>query len=313
LYRTSLRNSFYPLVFRQLLYLFSPLFALFFLKRLLIFCILLFDLFRFGWKYLPFTDKQYLFPQTDVIAYIQNQPGIFRVEKEKGPLFTPNTWTAYHLQSTSGYDPMALDSYSKYFQEKLNNQKPDSPPSRYSEIDFYNASNLGQANVKYLLALKYDQVDKYSPSGTHLNYKINQKDWKQVFEYGSVVVLENKFFTPRAQILNQPQSLVNITDYSPTKISLTATSDQDNSTLILKDTFYPGWKAYVNGQEVPIEKYEKIYRSIKIPSGNNYIEFRYIPESFRIGATASIIGLIVYLFLLILSKKTRFFSLPSKS
>jgi hypothetical protein len=41
--------------------------------------ITLFDLFRFGWKFLPFSNREYLFPQTKVINYLQNQKGPFRV------------------------------------------------------------------------------------------------------------------------------------------------------------------------------------------------------------------------------------------
>jgi len=299
-YMVAIRNLFLPVVLSCFI-----IFNLAFIKknnfkRILILFIVIFDLFRFGWKYTPFINKEYIFPKTDITTFLQNQPGLFRIEKEKGPLLTPNTWTAYGLSSPSGYDPMALNDYSKYFQSSFNNQKEDPGSSRYSEIDNYNAKELGEANVKYLLALKYDKIDKISSDGKSLNYKINVKEWNKVYEYGSVVILENKEFKPRIEILNQnnQESIKNIF-YSANKISFQANSLKDNSTLILRDTWYPGWKAFVNNKEVPIDKYLNIYRQINISKGESTIEFIYKPKSFYYGLYISGFSLIIWLIFII--------------
>jgi len=299
-YMVALRNLFIPILLSS-----SFIFILAFIKNnnikaILILFLVIFDVFRFGWKYTPFVNKEYIFPKTNLTSFLQNQPGLFRIEKENGPLLTPNTWTAYGLSSTSGYDPMAIKDYSLFYNQNLNGQRSNSTPSRYSEISTYNAKNLGEANVKYLLALKYDNIDKISSAGDHLNYKINLIDWKRVYEYGSVVVLENKEFKPRIEVLNQKnqESIKNIM-YSANKITFQANSQKDNSTLVLRDTWYPGWKAYVNDIEVPIDKYLNIYRQIIIPKGESRIKFIYQPKTFYYGIYISSFAFIVWLIFII--------------
>jgi len=302
-YMVSIRNLFLPILLSC-----SIAFILAFiknnnLKRVFILVIVIFDLFRFGWKYTPFINKEYIFPKTNITTFLQNQPGLFRIEKEKGPLLTPNTWTAYSLSSTSGYDPMALNDYSKYFQSSLNNQKENPGSSRYSEINNYDAKALGESNVKYLLALKYDKIDKISSTGDHINFKINQKDWKKVYEYGSVVVLENQKFKPRIEIKNQGS--IDSILYSANRISFKINSSEDNSTLILRDTWYPDWKAFINNKEVPIDKYLGIYRQINIPKGESSIEFIYQPKSFYYGLYISCFSLVVWLIFIIKFKNKK--------
>jgi len=299
-YMVAIRNLFLPIVLSCFIIFILAFIKNDNLKRVLILFVVIFDLFRFGWKYTPFVNKEYIFPKTNITTFLQNQSGLFRIEKEKGPLLTPNTWTAYGLSSTSGYDPMALGNYSIFFQEYINSQKNVNYTSRYSEIDTYNAKSLSEANVKYILALKYDKIDKISSDGKNLNYKINTKEWNNVYEYGSVIVLENKEFKPRIEILNQnnPTAIKNIF-YSANKISFQANSLEDNSTLVLRDTWYPGWKAFVNNKEIPIDKYLNIYRQINIPKGENSIEFIYQPKSFYYGLYLSGFALIIWLILVV--------------
>ncbi|HET7771558.1 MAG TPA: YfhO family protein, partial [Chloroflexota bacterium] len=53
--------------------------------------------------------------------------------------------------------------------------------------------------------------------------------------------------------------------------------------LFANDLVYPGWRAYVDGQETPIHRANYIFRSIYVPAGQHTIEFVYRPRSFRLG------------------------------
>ncbi|MFA5750447.1 MAG: YfhO family protein [Candidatus Shapirobacteria bacterium] len=305
-YMVSIRNLFFPIVLSFLIVFILAFIKKTSLKRFLLLLIVILDLFRFGWKFTPFVKKEYVFPKTDIINFLQNQPGLFRVEKEKGPLLTPNTWMAYGLSSSSGYDSLALNSYYLFYNQNLNGQKTSFDTSRYSEIDNYDATALGEANVKYLLVLKYNEINKINQNGNYLNNKINQKDWKKVYEYGSVVILENTKLKPRIEILNQKnqESIKNIY-YSANKIYFQTNSTEDNAVLVLRDTWFPGWKAFVNKKEVPIDKYLNIYRQINIPKGKSEVEFIYKPKSFYNGLYISIISLMIWILLIVKFRNTK--------
>ena len=81
--------------------------------------------------------------------------------------------------------------------------------------------------------------------------------------------------------------------------------------LVLSDTYYPGWKAYMrrtqmeqmgtdgtDGEEVRILRANYNFRAVPIPKGEHTVTFVYEPESFKRGLTISIIslGLLVGLF-----------------
>ncbi len=61
--------------------------------------------------------------------------------------------------------------------------------------------------------------------------------------------------------------------------------------VLLADTFYPGWYATVDGAPTPIYRADYVMRAVFVTAGDHEIEFRYVPLSFRLGATISCITL----------------------
>jgi hypothetical protein len=53
--------------------------------------------------------------------------------------------------------------------------------------------------------------------------------------------------------------------------------------LVLLDNNYPGWLATVDGKDVAIEGFNRIYRAVPVPAGKHRVDFRYEPMSFRYG------------------------------
>ena len=54
-------------------------------------------------------------------------------------------------------------------------------------------------------------------------------------------------------------------------------------TVVLADLWYPGWKAYVNGEESAILIADHAFRGVDVPKGEGVIEFVYDPWSFKAG------------------------------
>jgi len=53
--------------------------------------------------------------------------------------------------------------------------------------------------------------------------------------------------------------------------------------LVLGDTYFPGWKAEINGREVPVFRANYLLRGIAVDSGRHRVRFFYHPLSFHIG------------------------------
>jgi Bacterial membrane protein YfhO len=82
----------------------------------------------------------------------------------------------------------------------------------------------------------------------------------------------------------QRSSLVpaQITSYSPNFVSIEATLEQDGL-LVLTDTYYPGWRAWVDGSEQPILRTNYLFRGVMLTRGQHTVEFRFWPQSFQLG------------------------------
>jgi hypothetical protein len=65
--------------------------------------------------------------------------------------------------------------------------------------------------------------------------------------------------------------------------------------LILSDTWYPGWEAWVDGQPTAIKKANGLFRAIWLPKGNHTVEFKYRNRGFETGALITLAALMVSL------------------
>jgi len=85
-------------------------------------------------------------------------------------------------------------------------------------------------------------------------------------------------------------------------------------------TFYfPGWKAYVDGQEVPIEFQDMNYRGVityQVPEGNHQVMLRFEDTKMRllgkVVTVSTVISLVMIYFCLRLRNSAKSFSRPSK-
>jgi hypothetical protein len=60
-------------------------------------------------------------------------------------------------------------------------------------------------------------------------------------------------------------------------------------TLVLADAWYPGWKAYVNGEETQIWIANHMLRAVPVPAGEVTVEFVYDPWSFKLGVILMVV------------------------
>ncbi len=289
--KTALRNLVVPMAILGISMIATLLFRKKSLFVPLMIALLMVDMFRFGWKYLPFSDPRYVFPQTEVTDFLEKQTGVFRVDKEYGPVLSPNTWTMYGLMSPSGYDPMAVANYTKKFNQDINNDKENY--SRYAEAKRYDAKTLGKYNVRYFLALK--RYEDWRIGGEMINDQIQITNWERVAESKTVAVLENKDYLPRAFVKNNTDSgMVEITEYQANKVVINYDLKKKGEVVLL-DTYYPGWVAKINGKVVSIDKYEEVFRSVAVEAGQGIIEFNYEPATFYWGIRISIVATLVWL------------------
>jgi hypothetical protein len=84
---------------------------------------------------------------------------------------------------------------------------------------------------------------------------------------------------------------VQIMSESNNRLALQAEVAED-SLLVLSDTYYPGWKAFVDGKETKIYRADYTFRAIPLNAGTHRVEFVYHPISFKLGVGVTILGIL---------------------
>ena len=93
-----------------------------------------------------------------------------------------------------------------------------------------------------------------------------------------------------------------VADYRPNSIFIKTNSEGKNF-LVLSETYYPGWKAYIDGEKTKIYRTNGMLRGVLVPSGNRIVKFVYDPWSFKVGGIISLITFISLLIGLIRCRK----------
>jgi Bacterial membrane protein YfhO len=91
-----------------------------------------------------------------------------------------------------------------------------------------------------------------------------------------------------------PPGSARLVTYEPERVVAMASAARP-SLLVLTDSFYPGWKATVDGRSTPIERVDYLLRGLPIPPGTHRVEFRYEPASYRAGWIISLLSALAVL------------------
>ena len=121
----------------------------------------------------------------------------------------------------------------------------------------------------------------------------------QVYAYG----FDTQKFEDAYNKLNQSPLLV--TDFKDSSIKGTINAIQDG-TLYTSISYEKGWKAYVDGKEVPTKALKNGMLTINLTKGTHDVSFKFVPEGFVPGVIISLISLLILaLYIVFLSMKKK--------
>lgn len=102
----------------------------------------------------------------------------------------------------------------------------------------------------------------------------------------------------------RPADQVTVERYSGRTVSLRVAASC-SGLLVLPDTYFPGWKATVNGEERAILPTDGAFRGVVVPEGTSTVVFRYEPRPFRAGVGLAAAGLTAFLVIGIAARRRR--------
>ena len=117
--------------------------------------------------------------------------------------------------------------------------------------------------------------------------KILERLSKKEFEPLKEVVLDQPLSIPLKKTFKAQAHIIRYTNH---QVAIRAFVN-GSGVLILADSFYPGWRAYVDGEEKEVLRANLCFRAVPLSAGEHMVEFRYQPRSFTIGLAISLLTL----------------------
>lgn len=85
-----------------------------------------------------------------------------------------------------------------------------------------------------------------------------------------------------------------ITHYTPHRVELHVTAVPTDSYVVLADAWYPGWKATVNDENVPVYRANVMFRAVPVPAGESRVVFYFEPDLWYGGMAAGAIAWVLW-------------------
>lgn len=250
------------------------------------------------------SPEKNVFRVTDVVNYIKNDKGTFRIADLIG---LPANWWAYHfVENVHGYSSAKIRIYQDMLDVAAMGTGSEPRPGNSIIVNPFLWNML---NVKYIVAKQ--QVMASAPSFTgsdgtlvYANPSVMPRAW-----FVDTVIVESDrlktlhhlrdatFNLQTTAYVEQslpvkPQSpsagnVVTMTHKENQRIAFNTKTDAERL-MVISEVYYPEWHCYVDGKEVPIYRTNFLVRGVVVPAGSHTVELRFSSPAYSLGKTISI-------------------------
>jgi len=275
------------------------------------------DLVGWGISYNRPVHRDQVFPQTPGITFLQSDQDLFRVTGLED-VFPPSTLGVYQLQDIAGHDPLAPDRY----RQALQLIDPDTRFGVRGTIMRLNSKTvdlgsplLDLMNLKYIADHPFAYNEEFiTQDGTFV--KVYGGPDMTIYE--NTEVLPRCYVVSQAEVVADPEAILarlasgqvdpreialleeeppeplsgkseaegqvvpEIVSYTANRV-VVQTEVKDSALLVLGDTYYPGWKASLDGQPTKIYQANYLFRAVFLPPGEHKVEFVFRPRPYYLG------------------------------
>ncbi len=207
---------------------------------------------------------------------------------------------AYHHKVIGGYSPAKMEIYQDMIDVHLNGN--------------FNTAVLNMLNTKYIVYNPQSPQVSINPEACGNGWFVNEVKWVNTADdeiraldaarLGDTAVFANPFNPKQTAVVRNTfkkdlegyvfgkdsTASVTLTKYGLNDLEFMSKNNQ-NGLAVFSDIYYPyGWKAYIDGKEIPILKANYLLRAIKVPAGEHKIKFEFHPDSFYTGDRIALIS-----------------------
>ena len=243
------------------------------------------------------------FPEMPVDkAILQDKDLYYRVLPLQGDPFQDARASYYH-KNVGGYSAAKLRRYQEMIenhfvpemQELIKGlQASTSPDSVLAPL-----TAINMMNTRYLI---YDLNNPPLPNPHAVGNAWFVNDFKTVANADeeitalkginpeNEVVIDKRFlqFVDGKKFQKDLSGNITLTEYKPNYLKYSAKTSSEQLTVFSEIYYANGWKAYIDGKEVPYFRVNYVLRGLVLPAGDHTVEFKFHPESYYTGNTISL-------------------------
>jgi hypothetical protein len=260
-------------------------------------------------------QQQTIYAPTRTIAFLQRQPGPFRIYGMQYEALSPNLAGAFQLEDVRGYHSLYPERYNR-LARLIDGKEYGRTTEGMASLRIYLTSAdarrrvLDMLNATYFLELPGAKQAERFP-GLELAYESDEgqiyrntqalpRAWlvyraevrpndddqldflaDPAFDPAQVAVIDQPIPALSAQPNADPPPQVSYP--RPNEVVIQA-STQAPALLVLADSYYPGWEAEVDGEPSVVYRANYALRGVYLPAGEHSIHFSYRPKPFLYGA-----------------------------
>jgi hypothetical protein len=244
-------------------------------------------------------------------------------------MLSANSNMIYAVPGIKGRSSLAIKRFTE-FESLLSGEINVSYKTNTASVPVSALKRIGLENGKYIISF-------FNLENPHLKLRMQVPFYPgfppvKVYENGkfmprAFIVPQGKILTSREQILHalekmdfDPRKTVileesiahgshstegssaRITTYSAEEV-LIDTDLTDDGFLFLSDTYYPGWKVFIDDKEGEILQANYLFRAVALKKGKHKIRFVYKPMYFKAGAGISSLTFLLLVFYFVLARR----------
>jgi len=248
------------------------------------------------------------FDHPEIVAFLRADPGLFRIDSRTDvwEFWQPNLALLAGLYDVSGIDnPLVVADLARFTEGTggrstrlydllgvryvLGSKQVVLDWDKFSlafagdpEVNVYrNQMALPRAFVVHRAIVASDHNDAWA--------RIHQPD----FDPATTVVLEGGV---PLDLAPGAQASVEVARYDPNALEIEVNSEADGY-LFLSDPFYPGWRAELDGEPVPILRANYAFRAVAVPAGSHSVTMAFRSGSWYAGLGITAFTVVILLIL----------------
>lgn len=288
-----------------------------------------FDVCTFAYGFIPFAKARNVYPPNELLDRLaaQDTATPFRMS-QVGSCFPTNSQLMYGLYESGGYEiPLAR---IKNFAEDLAFSDTDAVVFTTKAVLETKDRRLDMLNTKYIVVSQWDALYEgfrkfpdrfrflysYGDTDVYENLRafppaylvpssgieVIPEDERQLkrmkdpgFEARREVVLQGlpKDFVPPSSplpVITTPSIKWTARDMNSFEMEVNASG---SSVLVVSQTYYPGWKAYVDDEPAAIIRADYAFPSVIVSAGPHHVRFSFEPWTFKLGLALTMLTLVI--------------------